>query len=498
MVEDKLLVEYKSYKLQKQEALVRKAQERIEKEKNLGSLKKQKKNKSRVAPAPALDQLGNNATEKAQLENGIHLKLAHAQQLAVGELTILLDTVSKKVEVMSKREQKLFDLISRKVRKPCGNMDDAMGFIEELQQSQEVMQVVHATAARMIGAGGGVKSESDTGLGSETKETGAAESNTAMEWLLTNSYTFFFLVMGVWIGGGTCFYHYQNNWPWAHSFYYTTQSCLSIGFGALEDTNDTSKLFTTGNIFFGAAFGCTALSFFAQAAVREHERINTLITESQIFGVIEGTVEGLGGGTGQAVQGKLMNGCCSGLKRGLCATSDLTVALAFFLIWIVGGWVYAWKRMGMSLVTSLLFSVSACSTGGIVPPPTDEASMWFTGAFILTGVPIFGFSLAQLSSAVLRPWMAHRIMAKMQEELDPEDILAADQGEMQPGVGYGRLNWGVFFEYKLRQIALIDDRMIMQLKRKFREVSKGDGFIDIADLRHSIAQERRQKREGER
>ena len=26
-----------------------------------------------------------------------------------------------------------------------------------------------------------------------------------------------------WISFGTCFYHFDNGWPWCESFYYTTQ-----------------------------------------------------------------------------------------------------------------------------------------------------------------------------------------------------------------------------------------------------------------------------------
>jgi hypothetical protein len=56
------------------------------------------------------------------------------------------------------------------------------------------------------------------------------------------------------------------------------------------------------------------------------------------------------------------------------------------------------------------------------------------------------------------------------------------------------LNWGEYFEYKLRQTGVIDCRMVDQLKRRFHEVSKGDGSISLADLIEVREKEKREHR----
>jgi hypothetical protein len=292
-----MLVEYDVWRKSKQQALVRKAQERIEKEKKLGSLKKKKK--SRVAPAPA-QELAAKPAVKEQQENEAEgqnplqqqPKFVHAQQLAVGELTSLLDTLSKKVEQMSLREKRLFDFIGDKVGKSCKSVDDAMKFVDEIQRERDVLQVVNTTAARMIGVA------EDTSLKESKAIDSHASGGKATEGVepfvrqdSVHSQLFMLTATLVWLGGSTCFYHFYNGWPWSHSFYYTVQAGLSIGFGALVEPNDWSKLFTAFNVLFGAAVACTALFFWAEDAIRENERIHTLITESHIFASLQGRAE---------------------------------------------------------------------------------------------------------------------------------------------------------------------------------------------------------------
>ena len=41
------------------------------------------------------------------------------------------------------------------------------------------------------------------------------------------------------------------------------------------------------------------------------------------------------------------------------------------------------------------FQVTALSTGGLKAPSNSETNLWFTGFYVLVGVPIFGMALGE-------------------------------------------------------------------------------------------------------
>ena len=130
----------------------------------------------------------------------------------------------------------------------------------------------------------------------------------------------------------------------------------------------------------------------------------------------------------------------------MLSTSDAASAIWLFLLWVSAGWLFARKWMEFSTISALCFSVTACSTGGLVPPKTDDVSLIFTGCFVLTGVPIFALALSSVSTCMIRPWMEHRLHAKIKQNLDPAELFAADQSNPSSHGKDGMLDWGEFFE----------------------------------------------------
>lgn len=50
---------------------------------------------------------------------------------------------------------------------------------------------------------------------------------------------------------GTIFYHYQEDWTWVDSFYFSVITLTSVGYGDLTPTTDTSKIFTSFYVLSG-------------------------------------------------------------------------------------------------------------------------------------------------------------------------------------------------------------------------------------------------------
>lgn len=75
---------------------------------------------------------------------------------------------------------------------------------------------------------------------------------------------------------GTVFYRYVENWDWIDSFYFTTITMTTIGYGDLYPTRDISKILTS--IF---AIVAIPIILFAFAIVTENyfeKRLQTLLS----------------------------------------------------------------------------------------------------------------------------------------------------------------------------------------------------------------------------
>lgn len=68
-------------------------------------------------------------------------------------------------------------------------------------------------------------------------------------------YTLFFL-----ISIGTFFYHYSEGWSYIDSFYFTSITLSTIGYGDLHPTSALSKIFTSVFAFTGVSVAIYALT----------------------------------------------------------------------------------------------------------------------------------------------------------------------------------------------------------------------------------------------
>jgi TRAP-type C4-dicarboxylate transport system permease small subunit len=68
---------------------------------------------------------------------------------------------------------------------------------------------------------------------------------------------------------GTFFYHRVEGWRWLDSFYFSSISLTTVGYGDLTPKTDIGKIFTVFYIFSGVG---VILSFITSVANKAHER----------------------------------------------------------------------------------------------------------------------------------------------------------------------------------------------------------------------------------
>jgi voltage-gated potassium channel Kch len=71
------------------------------------------------------------------------------------------------------------------------------------------------------------------------------------------------------LGTGTVVYHYVEDWSWVDSFYFSSVTLTTVGFGDFVPTTDASKLFTVFYIFSGISIVGAALSAFLKLHAAE-------------------------------------------------------------------------------------------------------------------------------------------------------------------------------------------------------------------------------------
>ncbi len=77
---------------------------------------------------------------------------------------------------------------------------------------------------------------------------------------------------------GTLSYHTLEGWNYLESFYFSTITLTTIGYGDLHPTNDTSKIFTVMFVLSGVGIFLFALTVIS-SNIENHELINRKIVE---------------------------------------------------------------------------------------------------------------------------------------------------------------------------------------------------------------------------
>lgn len=76
---------------------------------------------------------------------------------------------------------------------------------------------------------------------------------------------------------GTTFYHHFEGWRWLDSFYFSSISLTTVGYGDITPKTDIGKIFTIFYIFSGVGVILGFLNTVAKHASREQDDLKTTI-----------------------------------------------------------------------------------------------------------------------------------------------------------------------------------------------------------------------------
>ena len=69
---------------------------------------------------------------------------------------------------------------------------------------------------------------------------------------------------------GTVFYHLVEGWSWLDSFYFCVITLSTVGYGDLDPTTSTSKIFTVIYIFIGLSIFVSFVNMLAKQRAEIH------------------------------------------------------------------------------------------------------------------------------------------------------------------------------------------------------------------------------------
>ena len=161
----------------------------------------------------------------------------------------------------------------------------------------------------------------------------------------------------LWIIVGMIFYKFYGDWTWATAFYYVAEAGLSIGFCSPADKDDRSRVFT----IFLVLIGSTILVTLNKAIVY-FMLLDQRITRKRVkYPHVRDPV------TKQINYEKLLKYCRRGVLEFIGYYSSLSkfYIICVFVITIGLGTVYGMVVEKWSFITSLYWSVTSSSTGGL-------------------------------------------------------------------------------------------------------------------------------------
>lgn len=283
---------------------------------------------------------------------------------------------------------------------------------------------------------------------------------------LHNPFVQCFVAWCAWIATGTIFYTFNQNITPAQGFF----QCVSVGYGifwtALKPSLAT-KLFTIFHLLSGSVAIAGAMAAFAQSLANsksnwyEEEMNKKMLEEAQ-------HTEGIWDDIVAYV--KLYG-------------PRLQIHFVFLLLTIVGV-VWGIYAMDLTFPESLLFAVSAMTTGGLVDVP-DEAPEWcyvFAGVYVCVGAPVMAISFGVLASELVSfGSSADIINEKINAPITKEELTMMHRFDIEDGSG--SFDASEFVIMTLVRIGSLKPTLISLIIDRFNELDTiGAGSITYADL----------------
>ena len=91
-----------------------------------------------------------------------------------------------------------------------------------------------------------------------------------MKWVVVHGHKFKILFMAVVIllAVGTIFYHYEEGFNWIDSFYFTSVTLTTVGYGDFVPATTAGKIFTVVYLFIGIGIILGFINLLAKQRIR--------------------------------------------------------------------------------------------------------------------------------------------------------------------------------------------------------------------------------------
>lgn len=189
-----------------------------------------------------------------------------------------------------------------------------------------------------------------------------------------------------WLLLGMFMYKAANDFTWSNAFYFSVQSGLGIGFGALQEHSRWSRLYACFHMLTGGLFISIVLNMFVERLLISLVQVSKQTATFKMVTAMTALVAWLGAGT-------------------LMFAMQFNNADSTTWTWI----------------DSLEFSVSAITTTGLSGPPVNTISGHISDEialsvsfFALIGVSVYCYAIQQLTHYVVVAWNKIQVVQPLQ------------------------------------------------------------------------------------
>jgi len=244
------------------------------------------------------------------------------------------------------------------------------------------------------------------------------------------------LLIYVWVAWmflGALFYNQMIGWSFTTSFYYSVQAGMSVGYGALYETDDRTRIYSVFHVLLGSSFVVYALSNIMGTFLEEHNTWHISLKKNLSAKLQK---EELSIEDAPAAKTIEHSACyrfilrkIKGLKKPKIQKRLATGTL--FLIWIMLGIMYGIVREKFSFIQALWFSITSLSTGGFQPPTvhedSEDAVLFLLTIWLTLGIPLFGMVLFALAAALVERNTEHRTRELIRKTATEAEFHAAGE-----------------------------------------------------------------------
>lgn len=319
-----------------------------------------------------------------------------------------------------------------------------------------------------------------------------------------------FIAVCFWQFGFTFWYHLYLKFRYSAAFYYSAQAGLSVGFGALNEehfygmSDDCSAPTVDGSCLNGGdglAGCCTEWGNTDDCSNKLSEAdydvskfvtvINVLLGSSAIGGALGFLVEYLNtkkevwyADAKEAAADHHTSGKKGPLehKTTVCEVitkdfEEMKVQL-ILLLFVVVGITYGMVHEKWSFITSLYFAITAMSTAGLqgISDPKDDFSCWFTGVYVLLGVPLYGMALGIYAGGLVEAREQAELERAVNKQITATEFRAKTHGDSQ-------IEPLDFLEIELLRCGITDMDFLDHVRQKFAQYDiRKNGVISFEEM----------------